>query len=191
MEDEAFGTTSQSSVEWTVAAMNSAADRMRDVHWHDPVRAFATIGETLWWVCVLDEALQRRYGNRYLFLRDADEHVKQLLGGMRHARNRFAHSDEVLDFVEPSTLVGSNWSGGYTVGWKWNVLPPVPAGRGARGAQEYSDKLEGQDVWQSLVRGLSFLRGAAQQLSLIRQERRLLSCGGPLGTRTALGNRVS
>lgn len=164
MEDESLDLNSQAPVEWTVAAMNSAADRMRDVHWHDPGRAFATIGEVLWWVCVLDEALRKRHGDSYVSILEADVDVKPLLAGMRHARNRFAHADEVVDFVEVSALIGSNWTGGYTAGWRWNVLPPVRAGPGARGGQEYADKLAGQDVWQSLVRALSFLRGAVQTL---------------------------
>ena len=141
MEAESLDAVGQATVEWTVAAMNAAADRMRDVHWHDPGRAFATIGETLWWVCILDEVLGKRYGDRYFSMLDADEHVKPLLAGMRHARNRFAHGDEVVDFVEVSALVGSNWSGGYTAGWRWCVLPPVsvrrkvtvPAGKIAAG----------------------------------------------------------
>lgn len=138
---------------------------MIDVHWHEPHRAYAAIGETVWWLCILDDLLHKAAGRLYKKALADQEHADQLMRAFRHARNRFAHSVNILEYVQPTALTGSNWVGGHQVAWKWQRLPPQPSGRRGRGAAEYDEVLANQDVKQSLVRGLSFLRAIVQKIA--------------------------
>jgi hypothetical protein len=163
--DEGSRTSETTPIAWVVQAMNTAADRMIDVHWHQPERAFSAIGETLWWACILDEALLRRCKASYAKARKDEKDVRDLLAGLRYARNRFAHSSDIVDYVEVSAITGSNWVGGYQASWRWKHLPSVLGPRGKGGQVEYETALAGHDVKQSLIRALSFLRWAANALT--------------------------
>lgn len=150
-------------IRWVVDAMNRAADRMIHVHWHQPDEAYSAIGETLWWLCILEDLLRQRHGRSYKKALAHEPPTGDLLTAMRYARNRFAHSADVLEFVEPTALTGSQWVGGYQVAWKWRYLPPVPSARGTRGEIEYKKTLANRDVKQSLVEALTFLRSVAHE----------------------------
>lgn len=152
------------SLHWLEAAMNAAADRMIDVERSQPELAFAAIGETLWWVCILDDALRGRFGRAYTALSREDPYTRDLLKALRHARNRFAHSFDVLEYVEPTEFTGGAWEGGYRILWRWASLPALPPGRGKSGEEQYQAILAGTDVKQSLVRALTHLRTAVQVL---------------------------
>ncbi len=149
---------------WVENAMNAAADRMIDVERSQPELAFAAIGETLWWVCILDDALRRRFSRRYTALSREDPYTQDLLNALRHARNRFAHSLEIVEYVEPTDFTGGAWEGGYRVLWKWASLPELPKGRGKSGEELYEQILAGKDVKQSLVQALTHLRTGVQVL---------------------------
>lgn len=149
---------------WVENAMNAAADRMIDVERSQPELAFAAIGETLWWVCILDDTLHRRFDRRYAALSRDDPYTPDLLRALRHARNRLAHSFDVLEYVEPTDISGGAWEGGYRVLWKWASLPVLPQRRGKSGEEQYQRVLAGTDVKQSLVRALTHLRTAVQVL---------------------------
>jgi hypothetical protein len=148
-------------VSWTVVATNEAADRLLAVSWHDPHTAYAASGETLWWITVLDDCLERKLGDPYRHARRTDRVDRQLLA-MRHARNRIAHAFDVLEWVEP----GGNPEGraygtpGY---WKWRSLPPERRS-GADEADEYQAYqrvLAGHLVQSTLTQVLRFLRAQA------------------------------
>jgi hypothetical protein len=150
-------------VDWIVTAMNTAADRMIDVHWHQPERAFAAIGETLWWACSLDESLSKSFGDRYRHARSKDSYIESLILGLRYARNRYSHAVRLADHVEVTAVVGSNWIGGYEANWKWRDLPATDRSR--RDSVAYAERLAQQDVKQALINALSFLRWAAAEFS--------------------------
>jgi hypothetical protein len=153
-------------VSWTVVAANEAADRLLALSWTEPRRAFAAVGETLWWVTTLDDTLDHRLGAGYREARQRERMVRQLQG-MRHARNRIAHAFDVLEPVEP----GGNPAGreygspGY---WRWRHLPPdsreAPKGLAERRAAEhaaYEAVLADHLVQSTLTQVLTFLRSQA------------------------------
>jgi hypothetical protein len=72
--------------------MNEAADRLARVEYSDPRAAFAALGETLWWIVMVDTSLSiGPAGAAYQAQRANEAHVGPLLKGLQHARNRFAH----------------------------------------------------------------------------------------------------
>jgi hypothetical protein len=139
--------------------MNEAADRVSRVTWKDPRAAFAAVGETLWWIVVVDTSLaESAEGRAYVVQRTRDP-AGRLLIGLRHARNRFAHDFNVLEYVDPHAVLESDPRGFVTI-WRWRSLSPTRA-KGKRGHEEYERRLAGRDVNASLVEALTFLRAAA------------------------------
>lgn len=157
-----FDVPREATFEWVVNAMNRAADRMIHVHWHEPDRAFAVIGETLWWICVLDEMLRTKNQSAYEDGRPKDERASSLLLGMRYARNCIAHSVDVLEYIEPTAVLRTIWASQYQASWRWRQLPPVQEKRGRTGEEEYERVVAGYDVKQTLVEALTFLRSSAR-----------------------------
>jgi hypothetical protein len=137
--------------------MTSAAERLSAAAWHDAHLAFAYLGETLWWICVVDEMLKDSPGQvDYLAARHdfpAEAHLK----GLRYARNRFAHDGDVLEAVDAGPGPQEYGDEGR---WVWRDLPP--ADRARHGESEYDEVLRGVSVGTTLDIVLPFLRGYAR-----------------------------
>ena len=147
-------------ITWTEWAMNEAAGRAAKAVWHDPHRAFAGMGETLWWICALDDILKRAGNEEYLRAR-RDNFVDGPIKGLRHARNRFAHDGRVLDYLAVHEVAGDGGLGQHTE-WKWLPLPPAPE-EGRHGEAEYRESLEGKPINPTLQFVCNFLRGISRQ----------------------------
>lgn len=154
-------------LEWAVKAMCEAADRLQRTPHSDTAAAFATIGETLWWIGVVDERLRARDRLAH------EEFVRQALGdrllllGLRYGRNRFTHRLDVLRYVEPHGVFHHD-PRGYITAWEWRSLPPehwedlgTRARTARRGHRAYQATLAGGDVHRSLVDALTPLRASA------------------------------
>jgi len=50
---------------WCVEAKYRAFERVRETGWDDPVGAYASVAETLFWVDVVDEQLKCKYRSHY------------------------------------------------------------------------------------------------------------------------------
>ena len=157
-----------SALDWSVEAMCQAADRVQRVPNGREREAFAAIGETLWWIGIVDENLRERkpeiYGSHVTFTLGE----RPLLMGLRYARNRFTHGVDVLHYVEPDGILHGD-PRGYRSIWKWRSLPAEHRdyvvgnpGRSARKQYKaYQAAVAGTDVHQSFVNALSVLRGVA------------------------------
>jgi hypothetical protein len=141
-------------VEWSLWALDAAARRLHEEAWHNVARAFAALGETVWWACLVDDILWEEGGGRYEQIR-AREGVDGSLMALRHIRNRFAHDNEVIGYLQPGPGPEEYGSSGE---WVWQPLPAATLGRAHGGEPEYRQLLEGRPVEATLDPVLRFLR---------------------------------
>jgi hypothetical protein len=138
--------------------MEAAADRLTGTAGPDVHKAYAAVGETLWWVTILDDLLRDELGPSHKKARRRESVHRHLLG-MRYARNRIAHHWDVIEFVVPgsSTQSPSEYfdSPGY---WVWIDIPRKWVGQGSGNEQHYHEVLSGQLVQATLTHTLTFLR---------------------------------
>jgi hypothetical protein len=156
-----FNPTGWHPITWTEWAMNEAAGRLGDAYWHDPHVAYAAAGETLFWVCALDDVLKKRMDQSWYLRARRENFVDDAIKGMRHARNRFAHDLQVLEYVEVAEVGGD---GGYEqlTLWRWRQLPPADTEWARRGEVEYRYSLEGKEVNSTVQMVCNFLRGISR-----------------------------
>ena len=54
-----------SALAWSVTAMSDTAARLAQMRAADPPRAFAVIGEAVWWVTIVNATLVRHHPDAY------------------------------------------------------------------------------------------------------------------------------
>jgi hypothetical protein len=140
-------------LQWAVQAMNRALERVRTVGWNDPVGAFAAIGETLWWVCVVHDHLRNRYKEDYeTTLANTLDGVDGLLIGLRFARNRITHGVDEVNYAAATATDPAS----FRAQWTWKLLEPRESGNNV-GHSQYCGHLAGGDVVETLQRACLFL----------------------------------
>jgi hypothetical protein len=138
--------------------MNYAADRAAKVGWDDPVAAFASTAETLWWIGVVHEQVRENYPEAYeKALTFETPSIETLLGGLRYARNRITHAVDEVRYLEAQALSPD----GFNASWTWKSVPPRTDGKHPDGHADYETIVAGHLVQFTLVRALTFLRSAA------------------------------
>src|SRR5260370_5267798 len=95
-----------SALEWSITAMADATGRLPRVRASDRPRAFAVIGEAVWWVTIVDGTLVRHHPETYdtvLAAHTAAERrlIEETLAGLRFVRNRMGHEVDHVDFIQP------------------------------------------------------------------------------------------
>ena len=89
-----------------VTAMGDTVHRLPQVNAEDRPRAFAMIGEAVWWVTIVNATLVRYHPKTYdAVMGDRSPAERRLiedtLAGLRFVRNRIAHETDPADLVEP------------------------------------------------------------------------------------------
>jgi hypothetical protein len=159
-----------SALEWSITAMNEAAQRLPAAGAWDQPRAFAVIGETVWQVTIVDATLVRYYPDAYdavlVSHAEADrERVEGIMGGLRFVRNRMRHEADHADFICPR--VGRDDSP--VTAWTWKSMPEPPlAALLPRGRaweltryRDYQAHLADRPVGAAFDRATAFLRQIA------------------------------
>jgi hypothetical protein len=126
------------------------------------------VGETVWWVTLIDATLVR-YHPRHYERALAGKAVRQrkteeTLRGHRYVRNQLGRSVDPAEFVRP--LTGDN---GAAADWAWRPQPePGLGGLGPRARQwelnryrAYQARLAGHDIARTFARCTEFLAQAA------------------------------
>jgi hypothetical protein len=162
-----------SALEWSITAMNEAAQRLPDAGAWDQPRAFAVIGETVWQVTIVDATLMRYYPDAYdavLAVRPAADRqrVEGTMGGLRFVRNRMRHEADHADFICPQPARAGQDDGPITA-WTWKSVaePPLaallPRGRAweLTRHRDYQAHLAGRPVGEAFERATEFLRQTA------------------------------
>lgn len=106
-----------SALLWSITAMNDTTERLSLVTAWDRPRAFAAIGEEVWWVTIVDATLVRHHLDAYdgvmAGLAPADRQLtEQTLAGLRFVRNQIGDEADLAEFIEPGTGPGSGSGNG-------------------------------------------------------------------------------
>jgi hypothetical protein len=156
------------AIDWSVMAMAETAGRLTAPGPRDLDHLAAVVGETVWWVTLVDATLVRYHPQNYettLARRSARRRqTEQTLEGLRHVRNQLGRS------VDPAALITPAAAGGELPAWTWRSLPePDGSGLGSRARRwelsryrAYQARLAGHDVTEAFTWCAEFLTLAAR-----------------------------
>ncbi|HUL27041.1 MAG TPA: hypothetical protein VLW44_14855 [Streptosporangiaceae bacterium] len=122
--DPAAGVT---ALRWSITAMKDTAERLPGVSASDQPRAYAVIGEAVWWITIVDATLVRHHQEAYdgvMAGQAAAQRrvIDEILAGLRFVRNRIGDEADLAEFIEPGTP-GSGAGGGPITDWAWKPVP--------------------------------------------------------------------
>jgi hypothetical protein len=119
--------------------------------------AFAVIGESVWWITVLDTSLESTPA--YKKLLDESPSVRDTLRGVRSVRNRIGHEASIVDFVDLDYVFEIGDGAKYHV-WTWKEVPS-PKRAHDQDHQAYVSALQGEPVDETFRWAALFLGGVA------------------------------
>jgi len=162
-----------SALRWAITAMSDTTDRLPRVGAGDRPRAFAVIGEAVWWVTIVDATLVRHHAGAYDAAMAGQapaerQLVEKTLAGLRFVRNRIGGQAYIGEFIEPSQA-GPGAGEGRITGWRWRPVPEptlasLPPRRKAwemTRYQAYQAQLAGHTVGEVFALAAAFLKLAA------------------------------
>lgn len=153
------------AIDWSVTAMAEAASRFAAAGAWEPRRTAAALGETVWWVTLVDATLVRYYPQAYenALARKAvrRRQLEETLEGLRYVRNQLGHGADPTEFISPAP--------GDADGWTWRPLPQpdlgdlTPRARGWELSRyrAYQGRLAERAVARTFARCAEFLTHAA------------------------------
>jgi len=162
-----------SALQWAITEMSDTTDRLPRARAWDRPRAFALIGEAVWWVTIVDATLVRHHAEAY----DAAiagqapaqrELVEETLAGLRFVRNQIGGKADIDEFIDPGEA-GQGAGGRWITGWRWRPVPePGLASLPRRGQmwemtryQAYQARLAAHTIGEVFGPAAAFLRLAA------------------------------
>ena len=162
-----------SALQWAITAMGDTTDRLPQVGAWDRPRAFAVIGEAVWWVTMVDATLVRHHAGAY----DAAmagkapaqrQLVEETLAGLRFVRNQIGGKADTGEFIEPGEA-GPGTGDGRITGWRWKPAPePALASLPPRGQmwemtryQAYRARLAAHTIGEVFGPAAAFVKLAA------------------------------
>ncbi len=98
--------TEASALRWSITAMSETIERLPRVRAWDRPRAFAVIGEAVWWVTIVDATLVRYHPQAYDGVLACQAPAQRqltegTLTGLRFVRNRIGDRADLAEFIEP------------------------------------------------------------------------------------------
>jgi hypothetical protein len=170
MGDPAAGA---SALVWSVTAMSDAAGRLARARAWDRPRAFAVIGEAVWWVTMVDATLVRHHPDVYDAVMAGQppaqrQLVEGTLAGLRFVRNRIGDEADLGEFIGPGEA-GQGAGEGRITNWAWKPVPePALASLPPRGQawemtryRGYQAHLAGHTIGETFGKAAAFLKLAA------------------------------
>jgi hypothetical protein len=154
------------AIDWSVTAMAEATGRLAVADAWDLPWLAAAVGDTVWWVTLVDATLVRYHLSDYeIALASKDvrrRKTEETLEGLRYVRNQLGKSVDPAKFVGPAEGAG-------TTAWIWRPQPePGPGELTARALQwemsryrAYQARLAGRDIVRTFGRCAEFLEQAA------------------------------
>jgi hypothetical protein len=163
-----------SALQWAITAMSDTTGRLaRVVGAGDRPRAFAVIGEAVWWVTIVDATLVRHHAEAYDAAMAGQapaerELVENTLAGLRFVRNQIGGKADIGAFIEPGEA-GPGAGEGCITGWRWKPVPePAVASLPPRGQawemtryRAYQAQLAAHTVGEVFGPAVAFLKLAS------------------------------
>jgi len=162
-----------SALQWSITAMSGTAERLPWVGVWDRERAFAALGEAVWWITMVDATLVRHHlaaYDRVMASQAVTERrlIEGTLAGLRFVRNQIGQEVDLAEFVETSAPDPRAGTGRIT-GWTWKPVPePALASLPPRAQawemtryRAYRTQLAGRTVGEIFRRAAGFLTLAA------------------------------
>ena len=162
-----------SALQWSSSAMSDATERLPRARTLERPRAFAVIGEAVWWVTIVDATLVRYHPDAYDSVMMGQtpaqrQLVEGALAGLRFIRNRIGDEADLAEFIEPAKA-GPGAGEGRITGWTWKPVPePALTALSPRGRawemtryQAYQAHLAGHTIGETFGRAAEFLKLAA------------------------------
>jgi len=156
-----------SALSWSMAAMTETIERLPAVRAWDQTRAFATIGEAVWQVTLVDATLVRHHLDSYdavMAGQAAGQRrlTEQTLAGLRFVRNHISPEARLAEFIQPSRPAGRP---GRITSWTWKpAAGPALASIGPHGRsweltrhRAYQAHLAGRTIGETFDRTAAFL----------------------------------
>jgi hypothetical protein len=150
------------ALDWSLQAMLEATNRVNMVHASTVSQAFAAIGESVWWITMVDDNIRARYGKAYnRAAKGTVPHPGETMRGLRSVRNRIGHEVEVVDFI---VAIGSrsDRGDGRISAWAWQSVPS-PRSRAPREVashRAYETALAGNNIVHTFGLASGFLQAA-------------------------------
>ena len=153
------------AIDWSVTAMTEAAGRLATAWAWELPRLAAAVGETVWWVTLVDATLVRYHPRDYETALASKavrrRKTEETLEGLRYVRNQLGRSVNPAEFVRPAADDGT--------AWEWNPLPEPGLGALTPRARQwelsryraYQARLAGHDITRTFARCTEFLAQAA------------------------------
>jgi hypothetical protein len=177
-ENTSDRTVEVSALDWSIIAMRDATGRLVKVRAWDRPRAFAVIGEAVWWVTIVDGTLLRYDPEAYDGVLGGQALAERRLtegtfAGLRFVRNRMGHDVDHVDFIDPEADRSGHGDGRITT-WTWRSVPePALASLPPRGRawemtryRAYEAQLAGHTVGEIFGRAAAFLELVAAKATL-------------------------
>jgi hypothetical protein len=154
------------AIDWSVTAMAESVSRIATASAWDRSQVATALGETVWWITLLDATLVRYHPHAYdsaLTSKTVRRHkTERTLAGLRYVRNELGRS------TDPVVLVQRGPAGG-KADWTWRALPEPDLGGFAPRARRweldrylaYRERIAGRDITSAFTRCARFLALAA------------------------------
>jgi hypothetical protein len=163
-----------SALQWSITAMSEMTQRLPQVKVWDRSRAFAVIGEAVWWVTIVDATLVRHHPGAYDSVAAGQSPAERrrtegTLTGLRFVRNRIGRKVSLAEFVEPGAP-DPGARGAHITGWVWRPapepvltwLPPRAQAWEMTRYRAYQAQLAGHTIGETFGRPAAFLTLAAE-----------------------------
>ncbi len=117
-----------SALLWSVTAMSEATVRLPQAGIWDRARAYALVGEAVWWVTLVDATLLRHHPGPYDSVIAGQspaqrQQIEATLAGLRFVRNRLGGEANPAEFILAGAP-GQDGGNGRITGWTWKPVPP-------------------------------------------------------------------
>jgi hypothetical protein len=158
-----------SALLWSITAMSEATARLPRAGIWDQGRAFAAIGEAVWWVTLVDATLVRHHPGTYdAVVAGQSPAQRQLiegtLAGLRFVRNRLGGQAGLAAFIQ-AAAPGPAAGNARIAGWMWKPVPlPALVSLAPRARawemvryQAYQAHLAGRTIGKVFRRAAAFL----------------------------------
>ncbi len=101
------------ALDWSMLAMHEATDRVNKIPASDLSRAFAAIGEAVWWITIVSDTLRHADTAKYNYaLELTTPNPTDTILGLRSVRNRIGHEVDLVDLSFTGPMKQRSWTAG-------------------------------------------------------------------------------